>query len=191
MSRDQAFANLLEIKAVLDDLGIRFWLDGGTLLGAWRDGDFCDGDENDVDLSAWASDNHLIPDLIDKAVGRGFRLYHHWTGDPRAPGRAQEVSFARDGLKVDVFFQEHTGDVVWHLIYANHRGTPVVVPHRLLAAFEPIVFRGVEFLRPALIDGYLTHRYGDWRTPVHRSVYTSADPNLFKALDPEFVFWTT
>ena len=186
---DQAFINLGEAKTVLDGLGIVFWLDGGTLLGAHRDADFCADDHNDVDLSTWAANKHLIPDLISGMTARGFRMYHHWSGDSRAPGMAQEVSFTRNGLKIDVFFHERSGDVAWHCIYVAEVCRPVVVPLVLLAGFEPIMFRGVEFLRPARIDEYLTFRYGDWRTPVHRSQYTSSDPAKFAALQPDWPFW--
>lgn len=187
--RATAFANLLEVKEVLDRLGIMFWLDGGTLLGAIRDKDFCADDENDIDLSVWATDKHLIPELIEGVTGQGFHLYHHWTGDPRAPGMAQELAFTRDGLKIDVFFQEVKDDVAWHLIYVREVGTPVVVPKRLLAEFAPIEFRGVTFQAPADYDGYLTYRYGDWRTPIHRSEYTSRDPSLLIALQPDWPFY--
>lgn len=44
--------NLREIKDVLDNKGIKFWLEGGTLLGAVRDGKIIDWD-SDVDLGTW------------------------------------------------------------------------------------------------------------------------------------------
>lgn len=189
-SKATAFGNLCAIKQELDELGIFFWLDGGTLLGAVRDGDFCEDDENDVDLSAWAADKDKIPELVERMRGRGFRLYHHWVGDERAPGMAQEVSFARDGLKIDVFFQETKGNVVWHLIYVRERGNPVVVPKRLLEGFDNLWFRGVGFNIPMLWDEYLTFRYGDWRTPIHRSEYSSTKTHQFLALQPDWPFWT-
>lgn len=185
---DQAFANLLEVGSELDTLGIRYWLDGGALLGVMRDGDFPPDDHNDIDLSTWATNKHLIPDLIDAVTARGFRLYHHWTGDPDAPGMAPEVAFARDGLKIDVFFFETAREDTWHLIYRQvgrgvYRGTPVVAPFRLLEEFTTVTWRGATFTVPADYDGYLTHRYGDWRTPVHRSQFTG-----LQNLDPGYPF---
>jgi hypothetical protein len=193
-SPDQAYANLCELRGILDGLGVHFWLDGGTLLGVWRDGDFCDGDHDDIDLSVWAGDVWKIPDLIDQAKAAGFRLYHHWQGDPRAPGQAQEVAFERDGLKVDVFFFEVKRDVAWHLIYRKHPdgvyyGTPVVAPLFLLSSFVPVSWRDAMWQVPANADGYLAWRYGDWRTPVHRDEWTSLDESRFLALDPSFEFW--
>ena len=48
--KQQATQNLLDIKKILDELKIVFWLDAGTLLGAYRDKDFCEGDEDDLTL---------------------------------------------------------------------------------------------------------------------------------------------
>lgn len=186
---EQAFTNLVEVKEILDGLEVPFWIDGGTLLGAYRDGDFCADDHNDVDLSVWADHKHRIPEIVTLAEAAGFRLYHHWTGDARAPGMAPEIALTRNGLKIDLFFFERRGENTWHLIYNREIGTAVVTPAVLLAGFEPIVLRGVTFQRPADIDGYLTHRYGDWRTPRHRSTYTSSDSTALLALDPAYEYW--
>jgi hypothetical protein len=191
MSR--AFQNLLEVQASLDSLQIPFWLDGGTLLGAYRDNDFPPDDHNDIDLSTWAEHKPKIPSLIASVTAKGFRLYHHWTGDPRAPGQAQEVSFTRDGLKIDVFFFERKGPNSWHLLFsrdgAGYRGTPVVVPARLIDPLSPILFHDHQFMRPADTDGYLTCRYGDWRTPIHRKTYQANRHLYFLALQPDFPYW--
>jgi len=40
---------LKEIKHILDDVGVKYWLDFGTLLGAVRDGKFIPWD-TDIDL---------------------------------------------------------------------------------------------------------------------------------------------
>ena len=188
-SPDQAFENLLEVKGILGELGIFFWLDGGTLLGAVRDGDFPVDDHKDVDLSTWATNKVLIPPLIERMTDAGFRLYHYWTGDERAPGKAQEVSFQRDGLKIDVFFYEVRDDVAWSCIYLHNQCLPCVIPLRLVSSFETMLFRGEEFSRPSDIDGYLTYRYGDWRTPVHASAYSSYDPKSLHSVQPDWEFW--
>ena len=189
MSVDQAVRNLQDIKRILDDLAIPFWLDGGTLLGAYRDGDFPPDDHTDIDLSTWAEHKSKIPALITAAQAAGFRLYHHWAGDPRAPGMAQEVSFTRAGVKVDVFFYETSRDVIWSCIYKRDRCLPCVVPRELVEAFDAIVFHGMVFQMPARIEAYLEYRYGDWQTPIAANEYTSSDPKLFKALQPDWPFW--
>lgn len=189
-SVEQAVENLRDVKSALESLGVPFWLDGGTLLGAYRDGDFPEDDHTDVDLSSWGTHKEQIPALIAAAQQSGFRLYRHWAGDARAPGMAQEVSFTRNGVKVDVFFYETAGDVVWSCIYQRDRCLPCVVPAHLVSSFVPIVFYGMVFQMPEPIEEYLAFRYGDaWRIPIHSSEYTSSDPKLFKALQPDWPFW--
>ena len=52
MREETAVENLREIKDVFDKIGVEFWLDHGTLLGAVRDGKIIEWD-SDVDLGIW------------------------------------------------------------------------------------------------------------------------------------------
>lgn len=40
------------------------------------------------------------------------------------------------------------------------------VPHKFYQSFSKIEFKDKQYYIPALIDDYLTYRYGDWQTPV-------------------------
>lgn len=192
---DEALAALIDADEVLTGMGVAYWLDGGTLLGAIREGDFCADDHDDIDLSCWSGHTDRIPGYMRQMQNRGFHLYHHWVGDPRAPGKAQEVSMSRDRVKIDLFFQERdeARGVAWHLIYRGDQGTPVVAPIHLLDSEVPLqrlaMLRGREFPVPVRAEDYLTHRYGDWRTPVHRSEWSSLAADRFKALKPGWEFW--
>jgi len=95
--KQQATQNLLDIKKILDELKIVFWLDAGTLLGAYRDKDFCEGDEDDVDLCTWSSYLALKEDIVRKAVELGFDLLHEWE---------LEICLERGGARVDIFLME-------------------------------------------------------------------------------------
>ena len=44
--------NLRIVKEILDESGIDYWLDNGTLLGAFRDGKIIEWDR-DIDFGAW------------------------------------------------------------------------------------------------------------------------------------------
>jgi len=46
---------LKQVIEVFENHKITYWLDGGTLLGAVRDGKFIDWD-NDIDLGSWDMD---------------------------------------------------------------------------------------------------------------------------------------
>jgi len=51
--------NLGDVKQILDDAGVKYWLDYGTLLGAVRDGKFIPWD-NDIDLGAMSTESDKI-----------------------------------------------------------------------------------------------------------------------------------
>ena len=52
--------NLSDVKGVLDSEGVTFWLSAGTLLGAYRDGDFIPGDD-DIDIDSY--EEYLVPNV--------------------------------------------------------------------------------------------------------------------------------
>ena len=62
---------LKEVKKVLDDNDIFFWLESGTLLGAYRDKELIEWDK-DIDLSVRRKDQKKIIGLENKLqkIGR-------------------------------------------------------------------------------------------------------------------------
>jgi len=159
----QATKNLLDIKTILDELKIVFWLDAGTLLGAYRDKDFCDGDEDDIDLCTWENYLPLLDEIIIRAEDLGFNLLHRWE---------LEICIERGGSRIDLFFNRKNGMEAYTHIYAEdiiHKY--VVIPVRYYEVLEPITFKGGSFLTPSPVEDFLTLKYGDWQTPIHRSVY--------------------
>ena len=63
MKPEIAKETLLGFGKILDEAGIKFWLHGGTLLGAIREGSFIPGDW-DIDLIALAGD--WKPEIVPK-----------------------------------------------------------------------------------------------------------------------------
>ena len=64
-----------EVKDVLDNYDIDFWLDCGTLLGAVRDGGMIEGDY-DIDLGVYYDQfiKHAEP-VCQELYNRGFDVY--------------------------------------------------------------------------------------------------------------------
>lgn len=187
---DQAAQNLRDFKKILDELGVPFWLDGGTLLGAYRDKDFCEDDETDIDLGTWSKNQSMIPDIIARAEQAGFVLHKHWTGDRRAPGKAPEIALKRHNLKIDVFFYERKGEDAWAGTYINDDTLlPQVVPVHFFDSLGRLEFKGENFPVPEDTAGYLSHRYGDWQTKIHRNDYSCLNPEQIKSLKPHYRFW--
>lgn len=180
LPKTQAIKNLRDVQAIMDRHGVPIMLDAGTLLGAYRDGDFCDGDHDDVDVTT----SHLfvswIPQILAAAEAIGFKTVHSW---PRQPYQGKQIQSAqiaikRGGSKIDVMFKEIEEPWAWWTVFKPmNRGVVYkLVPSRHYVGCDSLLFYGQEFMIPADVEAYLTLRYGDWRTPVHRrnySCYTS------------------
>ena len=67
LDKDACHTNLRNFKSVMQKHSIPFWISEGTALGATREGDFIDHDD-DVDVGVWSShikafEQLVIPDL--------------------------------------------------------------------------------------------------------------------------------
>lgn len=177
--KEQATQNLLDVKKILEELDITFWLDGGTLLGAYRDKDFCLNDEDDVDLCTWDNYVHLKGAVIDKAKELGFTLLHDWQ---------LEICIGRGGARVDLFFNKRNGkDAYTHIYMGNVIHKFVVIPIKHYERLEKLEFKGAEFYIPGEVEKFLEMKYGDWRTPVHRSKYRCDNANQNKFIRDSYV----
>jgi len=151
---------LSEFKSILDELGVIFWLDYGTLLGAYRDKAFCKDDEDDIDLCSWV--NYQDKKIVSMAVEKGFSVYHIWE---------KQYSFIKNEIKIDLFFSDKKGKDAITYLYRDEKEIPQVIPAHFYEQLAIIEFYGEIFNMPREIESFLEHKYGDWKTPVHRSEY--------------------
>jgi phosphorylcholine metabolism protein LicD len=170
MTKERAAHSLLEYKVVMEAIGQPFMLDGGTLLGAYRDQDFCEDDWNDIDTTIWHQEPGVIADMTRWLTALGFIVHHHW---PKKEKTTEQISFKREKIKIDVMLKERKGDCAWWTVYGGERG----ITYKSLPAHHydnpaSVQFLGQQFLIPGDTENYLTARYGDWRTPVHRRDYS-------------------
>jgi hypothetical protein len=89
------------------------------------------------------------------------------------------MTFKRDGVKVDFLFYKdslRTKDVYlteYYLTLYHNK-----VPHALITRKEAydelgeIEYCGTKLQCPKYIEAHLTHRYGDWRTPILRPAFS-------------------
>jgi len=170
----QAFQNLIDFKTILDKLEIEFVLDGGTLLGAYRDKDFCEDDHDDIDLTTLC-DPKIAIDILEEAGTKGFELYHYWKKEEKTTA---QIAVKREGLKIDLMFKEIKStfggwDKGWWTIFGGHnKVTYKSVPADFYLRTREIDFKGTKFLIPRDVEDYLKLRYGDWKVPVHRRDYS-------------------
>lgn len=168
-----ATSNLIDFKKILDDLGVLFTLDGGTLLGAYRDSDFCEDDHDDIDLTT-LHDDEIVVDIIEEASAIGFEVYHFWDS---AKKQTAQVALKRHGLKIDLMFKKtkrkRATKKAWWTVYGGpNKITYKSVPARFYEETKKIIFKGSEFRIPRNTEEYLELRYGNWREPIHRSQFS-------------------
>ena len=162
-SKETVARNLLDAGAVLGSAGIPFWLTDGTLLGYFREGDLIEHDL-DADLGL------LIEDYSDNIIpafkSAGFDL-KYVLGEKK---QGLELSFIREGVKVDLFFFYREGGRLWHGAWKGlDKGRK---RNHIKYYYEPFELREVEFLGgrfniPADTEKYVETKYGPgWREPV-------------------------
>ena len=144
---------LLNTKRLLDDNNIEFFLDYGTLLGAYRDNQFIPHD-SDIDISIYDYNYGHLLKLLDNTILKKYNL-QIVTG----PHRGGNLN----SLKLIKF-----KDKLLHnkLQYNNEIYIDIYKVY-----FQPKTtlykFYNTKFNIPTNTDKYLKHLYGDtWRTPI-------------------------
>lgn len=155
------FENLKEAKMILDSIGVTFWLEAGTCLGAVREGTFIEHDP-DIDLGVLAEDEDKADVIIDQFEKLGFELIYVW-GER---GEGYELSFMKRDYKLDIFFFYKAGKFRWHGAYWQNQLIPHVFTAGTIERLKKIDFMGLEVNIPYNHNKYLKARYGeDWKTP--------------------------
>ena len=166
MNQHKAFNHLLIIKKIFDNLGIIFWLEGGTALGAYRQNSFMDSDF-DVDIGMFGSGDKRFPEITEALKEEGFGFFHI---KEHPCGEGKQISCVKDGIPLDIFVYYKRGEKRWRLMFDHHptgavRYIPCVLPSCFFNVFAKIDFMdyGVEFNLPYSTEGYLVKQYGNWR----------------------------
>ena len=161
---------LAKTKQILNGLEIPFCLFLGTSLGAYRDGTFCPGDEDDMDLAIDIKYYDRLDEIIE--AFKGFEYLHNFLNDD---GIAPEVSFRWwwKGCysKIDLFFISEQNEKKCWRFYLNDDPKDYITKYfdkKHWESWDKVTFFGEEYNIPGHIEEYLTSNYGDWKTPIHR-----------------------
>ena len=175
---EQSSQALKEFKKVMDELKIPFCLFLGTALGAYRDGTYCPGDEDDMDIAVDIKYFNRIDDIKREVNKQGkFTHLHDFIADDEV---SPEVSFCKqyntkDYSKIDIFFISDIEDKKCFRFYldnnSNHYQTRLF-DKKHFDSFETVNFFGEEYNLPGHIEEYLAYNYGDWKKPVNRKDWT-------------------
>lgn len=155
IDKHQAKENLFLFKEIMDKHKLKFLLAFGTLLGAVREHDFIDHDE-DIDLIMMKSDLDKFLSLLFEFRKYGFEVIRY---EPRG-----FLSLMRKGEYIDFYFYESYPENP-ALMYCCQD----IFPKELLKNTAPIIFLGKEFNAPVDYKKMMEISYGkDWTTPVEK-----------------------
>jgi len=162
--KNHAFDVLLRAKECLDNAGLFFWLDFGTLLGAYREKDFIKHDM-DIDISMFTKDIEAAKKAM---LQGGFKLYRTFEvfGDPTGV----EQTYSYKGVFLDIFYYLENGDLMYCHAFSWHEDDDYRFGGAKEASvkkwfcpntgFAPLMFKGHQFNAPKDIVKYLTVNYG-------------------------------
>ena len=165
---------LKEIRDILNDLGILYYVTHGTLLGAIRDGDFIKWDW-DVGISLKTED--VLPkfsQLISQLRNNGFELKSYNSGKTHL-----KINALKYGSRYELIGFFKLGNMRYR------RGFRY--PGELFGEGTEIILRGETYRTVDKPEMYLEWMYGDWKTPMRtcdKKVYISP-----KARPPRMMRW--
>lgn len=143
---------------ILDKLGISYWVDAGTLLGAYRDGFSDEFLQHDTDIDVITLDNNAIWKFSTLAMRSGFS-FHEGYG---VLGRWTKVSFIKHVVIFEIYRFEETHDK----IVCHTRQGLITYPKEFVLPLGSLEIDGKECPAPANIEGYLRTVFGEgWVTP--------------------------
>lgn len=168
MNFKNAKQTFLDVKRILDQSGIRFWLVDGAALGAVREGSIIANDQ-DIDLRVWAADWNF-PIIFKKLISEGFickkiRDTKHYGN--LSPG---SVLYKR-GIKLDICLgYYYPPESTIAVLAYEPRSNVSILPARFFKDDYFINFMGINTRVPSPPEEYLEIRYGkNWRIPVDGS----------------------
>ena len=150
MLNDLKLEELKEIKKLLDNLGVKFFVVFGTLLGIYRDKAFLEGDP-DIDIGIFGEErNQEVRTAIQEA---GFKIRQ------ASPRYLRHLSVEKRTLTDIHFFSEEGNSYQCYV----KTGKPCVAFPSKFGKLEKVKFRGMSFFAPSPIEDFLRWCYGDWR----------------------------
>lgn len=177
-------ANLLlkKMKETLDSNGILFWLEFGTLLGAYREHGFIKHDY-DLDIGVFFKNTTEVYDALTQA---GFRLIREFkVGDDGTDGFEQTYEYA--GVSVDVFYFHKDSVGAYCNSFSPFEGEnsslslfqvkKISVPFK---GVSQIQFEGLTLNVPSETDKYLQAHYGaNFMIPNEHFDYKKEATNIY------------
>jgi len=168
MLLENRFTFLLEVKEVLDKAGVPFWIDFGTFLGFYRDGDFLETDP-DIDIGIKREDQNKVVKVVDELKKLGEVVARVDMAEKHYLAGYKIIRDDVDGndFWIDIAFYfrcEHR--YLWPI---SQWPKVMIFSENYFNNLEEIEIRGVKFKIPHDPEDCLELHYGkDWRRPFKR-----------------------
>lgn len=165
LDKQKAEENLHILMPVLERYGIRTQLAAGSLLGAIREHDFIQHDE-DIDLNILEEEKDSFFCALHDLKELGFEIARY--------DRRGLLSIIRNGEYIDFY------------IFSPYRGglrycSGMVFPKKFVEDLVTMKFKGETFYVPRETKEYLIFEYGpNWKTPVIWNNYNLSKWNRLK-----------
>ncbi len=166
------------VRDLLHQRNITLIVSDGTLLGIIREGDFIPWDW-DAELFVFYEEvkdigHQLVEDFYKaglEVIHKQFKRYN-W-----------KIVVEEGGFQVEIrsWFRENG-----YFKRLDDMGSEYRIPEEFMLHYQTVVLRGEQYLAPLDAEGYLSHVYGNWQTPVkseQRRYYLNSDffkPGLVK-----------
>lgn len=171
INKERAHENLMLLKQVLDSYNLNWGLAFGSLLGAVREHDFIDWDE-DIDMYILKEEEEIFKNALWDLRDLGFEMLRY--------ERRGVYSLGRNGEYMDFYVLNKINDDL------RQTGGGGYIFEKYLQNRSEIEFRGIKLMVPTEYDEYLTFQYGDWRTPVR---FYNPQMNLMKKIYLSLYFY--
>eukprot|EP00043_Microstomoeca_roanoka_P006060 m.59830 g.59830 ORF g.59830 m.59830 type:complete len:547 (+) comp13249_c0_seq3:238-1878(+) len=146
---------------VLNKANVRYWLEGGTLLGAARHGDIIEWDY-DCDVGIFLEDVALVEELKKAAAQGSYESPEGYVWEKAREGDFYRVQFSRyNHLHVDIFpFYERNGVMTKDTWMESHR-QDMEFPSSYLKPLETMMFVGMQVKVPNRAREFLELKFGE------------------------------
>lgn len=176
IDREIGLRNLVDLTNVLSKHNVCHWLQSGTLLGFYRDGDFIDHDtDTDMGVLADTFTRECYRDILNK----GFKLQYvyGYVAD------SLEIVFRRDNLNTDLFFHYTTkGNIQYHCFFHDWKRNGNY--RRYENRYKPFKPKQKQYLNKTFFVPedellFIRTHYGDnWKTPVKKWDISTSSNNI-------------
>ena len=156
------------VVSVLNDMGVRYWVDSGTLLAGVRNKTFNIFD-HDIDIRCFRDDlpDDLMSEFVMRLYDKGYRTFQQNKGD-----RKQLLCLFSNNVLLDLKFCEHNEEWLWYYVWDNMPGSSAFTedtvihcfPLNFFDEFGEIEIDGTMYNCPKNYEGYLLAHYGEkWK----------------------------